>query len=48
MNRVDIPSRILAAWHELRCWECRVTWRSWWQRLTGDGRGYKPNVKGIR
>lgn len=26
-------SRILAALHELRCRECRVTWRSWTARL---------------
>jgi len=27
--------RLRAAAHELRCWECRVTWVSWFQRLIG-------------
>lgn len=27
--------RMRAAAHEVRCAECRVSWRSWWQRLTG-------------
>ena len=34
--------RIDAARHELRCRKCRVTWRSWWQRLSGDAEGYAP------
>jgi hypothetical protein len=42
--RVPIKTRCRAAWHELRCLECRVTWTSWRQRLTGDGRGYTPKV----
>ena len=41
-NRVRIPLRLRAARHELRCHECRVTWLSWWRRLTGDSRGYTP------
>lgn len=32
--------------HELRCGECRVSWRSWWRRLIGDPRGYSPAVHG--
>lgn len=31
-----------AALHETRCIECRVTWRSWVQRLLGIKRGYAP------
>jgi hypothetical protein len=34
--------RLRAALHELRCRECRVTWRSWLQRLLGDPRGMTP------
>lgn len=34
--------RLRAAAHELRCPECRVTWRSWWRRLIGDKRGFAP------
>lgn len=33
-----------AAWHELNCRECRVTWKSWAQRLLGDRRGYTPGL----
>lgn len=33
-----------AAAHELRCWECRVTWTSWAQRLVGLKRGYSPKM----
>jgi hypothetical protein len=33
-----------AARHELRCWECRVTWKSWLQRLLGISKGYTPAV----
>ena len=29
--------RLRAAWHELRCVECRVSWASWRSRLI---RGY--------
>lgn len=31
-----------AALHELRCAECRVTWKSWAQRLVGIKAGYSP------
>jgi hypothetical protein len=41
-NRVPKVLRVRAAIHELRCWECRVTWRSWIRRLIGDSRGYAP------
>jgi hypothetical protein len=34
--------RLRAASHELRCAECRVSWRSWWRRIIGDLRGYNP------
>lgn len=44
MSRVGTGLRFRAAAHELRCWECRVTWRSWLQRLIGDRRGYSPAV----
>lgn len=37
-----MSTRLKAAWHELRCRECRVTWRSWWQRLRGDPQGFDP------
>lgn len=37
--------RFRAAWHELRCWECRVTWRSWFQRVIGDPRGMTPGTR---
>lgn len=33
-----------AAWHELSCRECRVTWRSWLARLVGLRNGYRPRV----
>ena len=36
--------RLRAARHELRCWECRVTWTSWAQRLAGMKRGYTPRL----
>jgi hypothetical protein len=36
--------RLKAAWHELSCWECRVTWTSWAQRLMGVKRGYSPRM----
>jgi len=35
--------RIRAALHEIRCIECRVTWRSWLARLLGVG-GMEPKV----
>lgn len=44
-NRVRIGLRLRAAKHELRCLECRVTWRSWLQRLIGDSRGYSAAVR---
>lgn len=34
--------RVRAAGHELRCRECRVTWKSWAGRLVGDRRAYRP------
>jgi hypothetical protein len=36
--------RLRAARHELRCWECRVTWRSLFQRLAGIKAGYTPTA----
>jgi hypothetical protein len=36
--------RLKAAWHEMRCWECRVTWTSWAQRLVGLKRGQTPKM----
>ena len=36
--------RIKAAVHELSCWECRVTWLSWFQRLAGSTSGYSPKL----
>lgn len=33
-----------AAAHELRCWECRVTWTSWFQRRLRMKRGFSPKV----
>lgn len=41
-DRQIIPTRLKAAWHELSCWECRVTWLSWVQRLLGMKRGFTP------
>ena len=35
---------LMAAAHELRCWECRVSWPSWAQRLVGMRRGYSPKL----
>jgi hypothetical protein len=43
MRRIKL--RVRAAIHELRCWECRVTWTSWLQRLVGIERGMTPSVK---
>lgn len=37
--------RTKAAWHELSCWECRVSWGSWIQRLLGLKAGYTPKVR---
>lgn len=36
--------RLRAVVHELRCRECRVTWRSWLARLLGVG-GMAPKVR---
>jgi hypothetical protein len=36
--------RLKAALHEMRCWECRVTWRSWAQRIIGMKRGFTPKL----
>ena len=44
-NHVRVGLRLRAARHELDCWECRVTWKSWAQRLAGIGAGYTPAVK---
>src|SRR4030095_7149382 len=40
-------TRSKAAWHELHCWECRVTWYSWLLRLFGIG-GMAPLAKDWR
>lgn len=40
--RADFKLRMKAALHEIRCTECRVTWRSWLQRILGMQRGYTP------
>lgn len=39
-----IKVRWAAAAHEVRCIECRVTWRSWLARLTFTG-GMTPRVR---
>lgn len=32
------------AWrHEMTCWECRVTWKSWVQRNLGIQAGHSPH-----
>lgn len=41
--RISPKLRIPAAVHEIRCSECRVTWRSWFLRLSGLG-GYEPRI----
>lgn len=41
-GRPRLRLRARAAVHELRCRECRVTWRSWALRLTGGKRGMTP------
>lgn len=41
---VERFTRVRAAVHELRCRECRVTWRSWLARLLGVG-GMAPKVR---
>lgn len=39
------PLRTLkCAAHELKCAECRVTWRSWLQRLIGLPAGMSPKA----
>lgn len=47
--RSPVIKIIQAAYHELRCVECRVTWKSWLQRLTGNKKGFspKPTIKQI-
>jgi hypothetical protein len=35
IRRAPFRLRLRAAVHELRCGECRVSWRSWWRRLRG-------------
>lgn len=37
-------TRFRASVHELRCRECRVTWRSWFARLLHVG-GMSPKVR---
>jgi hypothetical protein len=32
--------------HELRCAECRVSWKSWFRRLIKDPRGMNPKRYG--
>jgi hypothetical protein len=34
------------AWHELRCAQCRVSWKSWLRRVIGDPRGMDPRRYG--
>lgn len=35
MPRARIRLRVRAAWHELSCLECRVSWRAWARQLLG-------------
>jgi hypothetical protein len=41
-DEVKFWTRLEAAQHEIHCRECRVTWKSWLQRLIGDKRGMTP------
>jgi hypothetical protein len=41
---VERFTHLRAAVHEMRCRECRVTWRSWLARLLGVG-GTAPKVR---
>lgn len=36
---------VRAAVHEVRCAECRVTWKSWVQRIFGIKAGFAPHVR---
>lgn len=38
-------ARYRAAYHEARCPECRVTWRSWVLRLFNVKAGFAPHVR---
>lgn len=40
----ETSRRLKDAAHEVRCWECRVTWTSWTQRLAGLKRGHTPRL----
>lgn len=40
--KVHKATRLRAAVHELRCAECRVTWRSWFLRLFNRDSGFAP------
>lgn len=37
-RRARLSLRIVAAAHEIRCAECRVSWSSWARRLSGRDR----------
>jgi hypothetical protein len=39
---IRVSTRWRAAWHELRCRECRVTWRSWLLRVLSWPAGMEP------
>lgn len=39
-----IRTYIEAAIHETQCEECRVTWRSWLQRIVGIKAGFSPKL----
>lgn len=41
---MTVAVRLRAARHEVRCGECRVTWKSWAQRLLGFRAGYSPGT----
>lgn len=41
----DLPLRIRAARHEVRCSECRVTWKSWLQRILNIKAGFTPGAR---
>lgn len=45
---VRLTLRLRAAFHELRCRECRVTWASLFQRLLGVPVGYSPSREQLR
>lgn len=49
MSYLPTPRRVAlclrAAAHELNCWECRVTWLSWLQRLLFIPAGMRPRPR---